>query len=154
MTHSEAVAKQIDARIAELKKEIEAHERALTALQAIDGRAGVGASAPNGTRSRRARTRSSASARASTGRAATRTSASNGTPPEVEASKPRRRRRNASAEAVFEALKSGEDQATKIARQFGVSPAIVRTRLQQLEEAGRVSRTGNRRSTRWRSHAA
>jgi len=26
----------------------------------------------------------------------------------------------------------------------------VRNRLAQLEEAGRVSRTGNRRSTRWR----
>ena len=62
--------------------------------------------------------------------------------------------RTASAEAVFDALKDGQDQASAIAEQFGVSPAVVRNRLQQLEEAGRVSRTGNRRSPRWRSHAA
>jgi len=55
---------------------------------------------------------------------------------------------------VFDALKDGQDQASVIAKEFGVSPAVVRNRLQQLEEAGRVSRTGNRRSTRWRSHAA
>jgi len=54
---------------------------------------------------------------------------------------------------VFDALKEGQDQASAIAKQFGVSAAVVRSRLQQLEEAGRVSRTGNRRSTRWRSHA-
>jgi DNA-binding transcriptional ArsR family regulator len=152
MRHSEALAKQIDARIAELKNEIEAHEHALAALQAIDGRAGV-ATASDAARSRRTGTRASASARRSTGRAATPTPAANGTPPEIPASKPRRRRRAASTEAVFEALKSGEDQAAKIAKQFGVSPAVVRNRLAQLEEAGRVSRTGNRRSTRWRSHA-
>jgi DNA-binding GntR family transcriptional regulator len=55
---------------------------------------------------------------------------------------------------VFDALKEGQDQASAIARQFGVSAAVVRNRLAQLEEAGRVSRTGNRRSTRWRSHAS
>ena len=73
-----------------------------------------------------------------------------------DSQKPRRprRSRNASAEAVFDALKEGQDQATAIAEQFGVSPAVVRNRLEQLEEAGRVSRSGNRRSTRWRSHAA
>lgn len=68
---------------------------------------------------------------------------------------PRRRRRRptASTEAVFDALDDGQDQAAAIAKQFGVSAAVVRSRLAQLEEAGRVSRTGNRRSTRWRSHA-
>jgi predicted Rossmann fold nucleotide-binding protein DprA/Smf involved in DNA uptake len=154
MTHSGAVAKMIDARIAELKTEIQAHERALAALQAIDGRSGARASASDGARSRRPGTRASAPAGARSRRTAPREPASNGTPPEAQTDKPRRRRRVASAEAVFEALKSGEDQAAKIAHQFGVSPAVVRNRLQQLEEAGRVSRTGNRRSTRWRSHAA
>jgi predicted transcriptional regulator len=154
MTHSEAVAKKIDARLAELKTEIEAHERALAALHAIDGGTDARSSASNGTRGRRAGARTSAAARAGSRRGATPEPESNGTPPEAQSDKPRRRRRVASAEAVFEALKSGEDQATRIAHQFGVSPAVVRNRLQQLEEAGRASRTGNRRSTRWRSHAA
>jgi predicted Rossmann fold nucleotide-binding protein DprA/Smf involved in DNA uptake len=154
MTHSEAVAKRIDARIAELKTEIQKHERALAALQEIDGRTSARASAGSGARSRRAATRASAPTGARSRRATTRESASNGTPPEDQTDKPRGGRRGASTEAVFEALKSGEDQATKIAHQFGVSPAVVRNRLAQLEEAGRVSRTGNRRSTRWRSHAA
>jgi DNA-binding GntR family transcriptional regulator len=106
MEYSEALVAKIDARIAELKTEIAAHERALAALR--DGQ------------------------------------------------KPRqpRRSRSASAEAVFDALNDGEDQASAIAKQFGVSAAVVRNRLEQLEEAGRVSRSGNRRSTRWRSHAA
>jgi hypothetical protein len=134
MTHSEAVAKRIDARIAELKREIAAHERALAALKAVDG----GASAPGSAGARRPRTRSAAT---------------NGAGRNTAAAKPRGRRRAASSEAVFEALKSGEDQASQIANQFGVSVAVVRNRLTQLEEAGRVSRTGNRRSTRWRSNA-
>ena len=123
MEYTKALAAKIEARIKELKGEIDAHERALAALR---GRGN--ADAGNGT-----------------------ASASNAT-----ARQPRRTRRSAtaSAEAVFDALNDGTDQASAIAKQFGVSPAVVRNRLQQLEEAGRVSRTGNRRSTRWRSHAA
>ena len=127
MEYSEALASKIEARITELKSEIAAHERALKALR---GRHNAGGSR-------------TVNARASARRdgAASR--------------KPRRPRRSAtaSAEAVFDALKDGQDQASAIAKQFGVSAAVVRSRLQQLEEAGRVSRTGNRRSTRWRSHA-
>ncbi|HUA05700.1 MAG TPA: hypothetical protein VMB27_17460 [Solirubrobacteraceae bacterium] len=130
MQPSEALAAKIEARITELKTEIAAHERALAALR---GRKATGASSTTASNGRRA------------------TAKRDGRAP----SQPRRTRRprTASAEAVFDALKEGQDQASAIARQFGVSAAVVRNRLAQLEEAGRVSRTGNRRSTRWRSHA-
>ena len=131
MQPSEALAAKIEARITELKSEIAAHERALAALR---GRKTAGASstaAANGSRTRSQRN----------GRATR------------QARRPRRPR-TASAEAVLDALKEGQDQASAIARQFGVSAAVVRNRLAELEEAGRVSRTGNRRSTRWRSHAS
>jgi predicted Rossmann fold nucleotide-binding protein DprA/Smf involved in DNA uptake len=133
MEYSEALAAKIEARITELKGEIDAHERALVALR---GRENAGSS--NGTPSAR-------QAATSRRRRPAATRAANRRP---------RRSRTASAEAVFDAIKDGQDQAAVIAKQFGVSPAVVRNRLQQLEEAGRVSRTGNRRSTRWRSHAA
>ncbi len=129
MRHSEAIAKQIQARIAELKSEIEVNERALEALR---GQQGDGARAAASSNGRRTTTRHA----------------------RAIAPKRPRRARTASAEAVFDALKDGQDQASGIAKQFGVSPEVVRNRLQQLEEAGRVSRTGNRRSTRWRSHAS
>jgi predicted Rossmann fold nucleotide-binding protein DprA/Smf involved in DNA uptake len=139
MEHSEALAHKIEARITELKTEIDAHERALAALRGRPSAAASSATASNGRRRAAKRTRTAAAKSA-------------GAP----ARQPRRARRSvtASAEAVFDALKEGQDQASAIAKQFGVSPAVVRNRLSQLEEAGRVSRTGNRRSTRWRSHAA
>ncbi len=65
-----------------------------------------------------------------------------------------RRRPAVSTEAVFEALNDGNDQAAVIAKEFGVATAVVRHRLEQLEQAGRASRSGQRRGTRWRSHAA
>jgi predicted Rossmann fold nucleotide-binding protein DprA/Smf involved in DNA uptake len=133
MEYSEVLAEKIEARITELKSEIDAHERAIAALR---GRQNAGAG--NGTAS-------AGNAAASRGRRAASRPAGDRRP---------RRSRTASAEALFDALKDGQDQASVIAKQFGVSPAVVRNRLQQLEEAGRVSRTGNRRSTRWRSHAA
>jgi predicted Rossmann fold nucleotide-binding protein DprA/Smf involved in DNA uptake len=133
MEYSEVLAEKIEARITELKSEIDAHERAIAALR---GRQNAGAG--NGTAS-------AGNAAASRGRRTASRPAGDRRP---------RRSRTASAEAVFDALKDGQDQASVIAKQFGVSPAVVRNRLQQLEEAGRVSRTGNRRSTRWRSHAA
>lgn len=131
MQHSEALAAKIEARITELKTEIAAHERALAALRGRKTASARSTPASNGRRGRAQRD----------GRATR---------------QPRRPRRprTASAEAVFDALKEGQDQASAIARQFGVSAAVVRNRLAQLEEAGRVSRTGNRRSTRWRSHAS
>ena len=103
--HSEAVAKQIQARIAELKSEIEVNERALEALRGHwarrRGRYGQlerGAAHPPGT---------------------------------LGAVAPKRppRTRTVSAEAVFDALKDGQDQASAIAKRFGVSPAVVRNRL-------------------------
>jgi GTP-sensing pleiotropic transcriptional regulator CodY len=133
MEYSEALAAKIEARIAELKTEIDAHERALAALR---GRERAGASNGN---------TATANAAPSRRRRTTAARAGNRRP---------RRSRTTSAEAVFDALNDGQDQASVIAKQFGVSPAVVRNRLQQLEEAGRVSRSGNRRSTRWRSHAA
>lgn len=75
-------------------------------------------------------------------------------PPSATPRSRSRRRAAASAEAVLDALNDGTDEAAVIAKQFGVSVAVVRNRLQQLEQAGRVSRTGNRRSTRWHQHAA
>jgi DNA-binding GntR family transcriptional regulator len=129
MEYSKALAEKLEARITELKSEIDAHERALAAL--------------------RGNARSNNAARsASNGRATTRRTAG-----ASQTARRPRGSRTASAEAVFDALKEGQDQASAIAKQFGVSAAVVRSRLQQLEEAGRVSRTGNRRSTRWRSHA-
>jgi predicted Rossmann fold nucleotide-binding protein DprA/Smf involved in DNA uptake len=138
MEYSEALADKIEARITELKSEIAAHELALAALRGRDhARASNGAASATSAAASRGR-RGAARVAAGAGRKARRP----------------RRSGTASAEAVFDALKDGQDQASEIARQFGVSPAVVRSRLQQLEEAGRVSRTGNRRSTRWRSHAA
>jgi len=135
MEYSKALAEKLEARITELKSEIDAHERALAALRGNARSSNVDRSASNGTNSssRRATARRTASASRTARRP--------------------RRSHTASAEAVFDALKEGQDQASAIAKQFGVSAAVVRSRLQQLEEAGRVSRTGNRRSTRWRSHA-
>ncbi|HEY1517848.1 MAG TPA: hypothetical protein VGF91_15600 [Solirubrobacteraceae bacterium] len=137
MQHTEALAKQIEGRIAELKSEIDSCERALAALRGPRAARAGAATSSNGRRTR-----------ARGGR-----SASPGPRRDGAADPAPRRSRTASAEAVFDALKDGQDQASAIAKQFGVSPAVVRTRLLQLEEAGRVSRTGNRRSTRWRSHA-
>jgi len=57
--------------------------------------------------------------------------------------------RDFSTEAVFAALAEGNDQAAVIAQEFGVSTAAVRRRLEQLEEGGRVTRSGQRRGTRW-----
>jgi DNA-binding transcriptional ArsR family regulator len=155
MEYSEALAHKIEARITELKTEIDAHERALAALRGRSGAASSNATASNGRR-RGAAKRTRAAATKSDG--ATAKSAGAGNRDGTAAGRPRRARRtrsaSASAEAVFDALKEGQDQASAIAKQFGVSPAVVRNRLSQLEEAGRVSRTGNRRSTRWRSHAA
>jgi predicted Rossmann fold nucleotide-binding protein DprA/Smf involved in DNA uptake len=153
MEYSEALAEKIEARITELKSEIAAHERALTALR---GRRKAGGSQPTPSASNVTTSDGKARATAAAGNATTsdghRTTARRGN----ESRTPRRPRRSrtASAEAVFDALKDGQDQASAIAEQFGVSPAVVRNRLQELEEAGRVSRTGNRRSTRWRSHSA
>jgi predicted Rossmann fold nucleotide-binding protein DprA/Smf involved in DNA uptake len=130
MQPSEALAAKIEVRITELKSEIAAHERALAALR---GRKSAGASGATTSNGRRTAAKQDGRATRQPRRA--------------------RRPRTASAEAVFDALKEGQDQASAIARQFGVSAAVVRNRLAQLEEAGRVSRTGNRRSTRWRSHA-
>jgi hypothetical protein len=132
MQPSEALAAKIEARITELKSEIAAHERALAALR---GRTTASASSTTSANGRRAGSQRDG-----------RTTRQGRREP--------RRPRTASAEAVFDALKGGQDQASAIARQFGVSAAVVRNRLAQLEEAGRVSRTGNRRSTRWRSHAS
>jgi hypothetical protein len=138
MEYTEALAEKIEARIAELKGEIAAHERALAALHRRENAGADNGAAPG------------ISATASRGRG--RTAPRSGS----DSAKPRRPRRSrtTSAEAVFDALKDGQDQASAIAAQFGVSPAVVRDRLQELEEAGRVSRTGKRRATRWRSHAA
>jgi hypothetical protein len=153
MEYSEALAHKIEARITELKAEIDAHERALAALRGRSGTAPRGAAASNGRRRGAAKR-----TRAATAKSAGTPGNGDGTSPLVAAPRPGRARRSrsasASTEAVFDALKGGQDQASAIAKQFGVSPAVVRNRLAQLEEAGRVSRTGNRRSTRWRSHAA
>jgi predicted Rossmann fold nucleotide-binding protein DprA/Smf involved in DNA uptake len=140
MEHSEALAAKIEARITELKGEIAAHERALAALRGRKTATASSATAANGRRAGSQRTARRGGSQQD-GRATR------------QARRPRRPR-TASAEAVFDALKEGQDQASAIARQFGVSAAVVRNRLAQLEEAGRVSRTGNRRSTRWRSHAS
>jgi predicted Rossmann fold nucleotide-binding protein DprA/Smf involved in DNA uptake len=137
MQHTEALAKQIEGRIAELKSEIDSCERALAALRGPEAASARAATSSNGGRTRSRRGRSASSRPRGDGAPATRP----------------QRSQTASAEAVFDALKDGQDQASAIAKQFGVSPAVVRTRLLELEGAGRVSRTGNRRSTRWRSHA-
>jgi hypothetical protein len=149
MEYTEALAAKIEARIAELNTEIAAHERALAALRGRQNAADGNATAAGG---RAAAGGGKASASGSR-RSAVRP---DGAPARRGGAAPRRPRRprTASAEAVFDALKDGQDQAAEIAKQFGVSPAVVRSRLQQLEEAGRISRTGIRRSTRWRSHAA
>jgi predicted transcriptional regulator len=128
MEYSRAFAKRIDARIVELRAEIDAHERALAALKALGRHATTTTSvARNGHKA------VAEAARSASGR--------------------RSRIDGASAEAVFDAVKNGEDQAALIAKQLGVSTAQVRSRLQELEQAGRVTRSGQRRGTRWRSAA-
>jgi len=153
MEYSEALAEKIEARITVLRSEIAAHERALAALRgrrkAAAGRSARSASSGAPADGSAPATAAADSTTASDGhRAAPRRGTDSRKPPRP------RRSRTTSAEAVFDALKDGQDQASEIAKQFGVSPTVVRSRLQQLEEAGRVSRTGNRRSTRWCSHAA
>jgi predicted Rossmann fold nucleotide-binding protein DprA/Smf involved in DNA uptake len=124
MEYSRALAKQIDTRIVELKAAIDAHERALAALKALDT-------------------------------ASTTTVATNGHDVAAKPARPASGRRSrvdgASAEVVFDAVEDGEDQAALIAKQFGVATAQVRSRLQELEQAGRVTHTGQRRGTRWHS---
>ena len=107
MEHSQELAARIRDRIRELDAQIEAHQRALAAL---DGQ-----------------------------QADTQAASNDG------------QRDAISTEAVFDAVAHGDDQAAVIAHEFGVSTSLVRQRLQQLEQAGRVSRTGRRRSTRWHS---
>lgn len=153
MEHSEALAAKIDARLTELKSEIAAHERALVALR---GRETAGAGSAPSANGRRAAANGRRTAAQKNGRrsaASQKDGRRSAAQKDGRAAAQARRPRIASADAVFDALKDGQDQASVIAKQFGVSAAVVRSRLAQLEEAGRVSRSGNRRSTRWRSHA-
>lgn len=127
MEHTEELARLIRGRIGELESDLEAHRRALAVLEQPrphTSRPGPSRPSSNGAR-RRTRVTRSASARRSA----------------------------VSTEEVFDAL-DGNDQAAVIAKEFGVSTAVVRHRLEQLEQAGRVRRSGQRRGTRWHSHAA
>jgi predicted Rossmann fold nucleotide-binding protein DprA/Smf involved in DNA uptake len=142
MEHSQELARQIRTRIGELEADLEAHRRALAVLEETESR-----SQPSSNGGRRGRTRKRGG---DTSQATARTSSSARSAP-VGA---RRRRTAVSSEAVFDALNEGNDQAAVIAKEFGVSTTVVRHRLEQLEQAGRVSRSGERRGTRWRSHAA
>ncbi len=139
MSNSEDLAERIRARIGELKADIEAHERALAALE---GRSGRSRSTGNGARTAAAERPQDAvlAPVAVQDPAAVRAAAG-----------PRRRGRRpvVSADAVFAALRDGSDEAVLIAKEFGVSTAVVGQRLKQLEEAGQVSRSGQRRGTRW-----
>jgi predicted Rossmann fold nucleotide-binding protein DprA/Smf involved in DNA uptake len=126
MKHSQAAAQQIRAAITELKDEQRALEHALAALEPPKPR----------------RTRSAPS----NPKVATR-------PQTVQRSR-RTPRGGATVESILGAVERGTDEAAVIAKQFGVSTAVVRNRLQQLEQAGRITRTGNRRSTRWHRQAA
>ena len=139
MSSSEDLAKRIRARIGELKAEIEAHERALAVLEGRSDRGWPGGNGGDATlRRRRGVLELVTDERAN--RAA----------PASPAARPRRGRRPVvSADAVFAALRDGNDEAAQIAKEFGVSTATVGQRLKQLEEAGRVSRTGQRRGSRW-----
>lgn len=126
MGHSQAAAQQIRAAITELKDEQRALERALAALETPKPR------------------------RTTNGRSK----------PKV-ATRPRAVRRSqptpnggATVESVLGAVEKGTDVAAVIAKQFGVTIAVVRNRLQQLEQAGQITRTGNKRSTRWHRQAA
>lgn len=139
MEHTQELAEQIRTRIGELESDLAAHRRALAVLEQPRSRT---RSISNG--ARRGSTR------------VTRSHAEKASAP-VKSSRSRERsgqRRAVSTEAVFDALNDGNDQAAVIAKEFGVSTAVVRHRLEQLEQAGRVSRSGQRRGTRWRSHAA
>ena len=128
MKYSRAFAERIDARIGELRAKIGAHEHALAALKAL----GTHTTTPTSL------ARDGHDAVAKPGRSG---------------SGRRSRLDGASVDAVFDAVKDGEDQAALIAKQFGVSTTRVTSRLQELEQAGRVTRTGQRRGTRWHSAA-
>ena len=141
MSSSEDLAKRIRARIGELRAEIEAHERALAALE---GRSGHDSSAANGGVTALKRRRPVLELVSDEGGQAPQPPA-----PAPAASRRRGRRPVVSADAVFAALRDGNDEAAQIAKEFGVPTATVGHRLKQLEEAGRVSRSGQRRATRW-----
>jgi predicted Rossmann fold nucleotide-binding protein DprA/Smf involved in DNA uptake len=126
MGHSQAAADQIRAAITKLRDEQTALERALAVLETPKPRRTTnGQSKPKATTRPRAVRRSR--------------STSNG---------------GATVESVLGAVEKGTDEAAVIAKQFGVSTTVVRNRLQQLEQAGQVTRTGNKRSTRWHRQAA
>jgi predicted Rossmann fold nucleotide-binding protein DprA/Smf involved in DNA uptake len=126
MGHSQATAQQIRAAITELKDEQTALEHALAALETPKPRRTT-----NGQSKPKVTTR----------------------PRAVQRSRPTPKS-GATVESVLGAVEQGTDEAAVIAKQFGVSLAVVRNRLQQLEQAGRVTRTGNKRSTRWLRQAA
>ena len=127
-SHSLEVANLIRAEIAQLEVALDAHRRALAALEGTQ-EDGNGHTAENG-----------------------------GTPePHDQPAKPRsrqRRKRNVSTEDVLGALERGEDQAASIAHEFKAPLDTVRQRLRELESAGQATRTGERRSTRWHAGTA
>jgi len=139
MLNSDDLANRLRARIGELKADIEAHERALAALEGRSASGPPTADRPRSTTAHRS-PRPVLELVSSSGPADARSTAS-----------PRRRGRRpvVSADAVFAALRDGNDEAAQIAKEFGVPTAAVGQRLKQLEEAGRVSRSGRRRGTRW-----
>jgi hypothetical protein len=127
MEHSQAAAHQIRAAITELKDEQRTLEHALAALETPKSRRTTSAPPKPKVASR---------------------------PRPARRSRPTPRGAAATVESVLGAIEKGTDEAAVIAKQFGVSSAVVRNRLQQLEQAGRVTRTGNKRSTRWHRQAA
>lgn len=142
MEHTQEMAQQIRTRIGELEADLAAHRRALAALEQPRSRTRPSSNGAGGGRNRVSR-----------GNAAPIAADASRPVKSNRSSAPRRQRPGVSTEAVFDALK-GNDQAAVIAKEFGVSTAVVRNRLEQLEQAGRVSRSGQRRGTRWRSHGS
>ena len=127
-SHSLEVASLIRAEIAQLEVALDAHRRALAALEGTP-ESGNGHTAENGG-----------------------TAESDDQP--AKARSRQRRKREVSSDDVLGALERGEDQAASIAREFKAPLDTVRQRLRELESAGQATRTGERRSTRWHAGTA
>lgn len=52
-------------------------------------------------------------------------------------------------DAILTSLRNGSQQTGDIAKEHGVSVAVIRNRLRDMENAGSVTREGERRNTVW-----
>jgi predicted Rossmann fold nucleotide-binding protein DprA/Smf involved in DNA uptake len=158
MEYTESVAELLRTRIGELEAVLESHR---SAVAAVEGRSRDDSDALFGASLRERRTRQPVQKGARRGRRTTTGQATKQDEPGQEERRPstqaqrnRDGRRGVAAGAVLGKLEQGQDQARRIALYFGVPISAVRARLVELQKAGKATRTGERRSTRWHATTA